>query len=327
MFEDAIIVQSALSAFNNAALIAPAFLWSFILTLPLYILVWMFRGDIMAKIGWSHTNIVTRASFWVAIITLGWVVLFGGNYAVLRDDTSTLPFMVAAIVFISSLFVSSHLSNGWHLFKRTHFPYIALGILVLGLSDIHAWWGPVLQIGAACAGFFVGRVTKNEMRDVPGILLIVMTTVVAMLMQPEFFRFGQLGNLTFVHMLAMILIGALAMATVAIRNVNPSNKIHDSAYIKIKWMLRFVVILDVALFVMTESVPVFLVLVASMFALFALSVWHSNKSSGALGDKLYAMTILLFGAIITMPVICAVGIISLGNLNHGNLWQETKYLL
>jgi len=327
MFEDAIIVQSALSAFNNAALIAPAFLWSFILTLPLYILVWMFRGDIMGKFGWTHTNMIPKASFWVAIITLGWVVLFGGNYAVLRDDTSTLPFMVAAIVFVSTLFVSSHLSKGWHLFKRANLPYVALGILVLGLSDTHAWWGPVLQIGAACAGFFVGRVTKNEMRDIPGILLIVMTTSVAMLMQPEFFRFGQLGNLTFVHMLAMILIGALAMATLVIRNIKPSNKIHDSAYIKIKWMLRFVVMLGIALFIMTESVPVFLVLVVSMFALFALSVWHSNKSSGALGDKLYAMTILLFGAIITMPVICAIGIICFGGLPCGNLWKETKYLL
>jgi len=251
----------------------------------------------------------------------------GGNYAVLRDDTSTLPFMVASIVFVTSLFISSHLNTGWRLFKLTNLPYVALGILVLGLSDMHAWWGPLLQIGAACVGFFFGRMAKKEMRDMPGILLIVMTTVVAMLMQPEFFRFGQLGNLTFVHMLAMVLIGALIMATLVLRNIRPLNKIHDSAYIKIKWMLRFVVMLCVAVFVMTESVPVFLVLVASMFALFALSVWHSNKIPGALGNKLFAMTVLLFGAIIVMPVICSIGIILLGESSCDSLWKESKFLL
>jgi hypothetical protein len=46
MFDDAIIVQSAISAFNNAALVAPAFLWSALLTLPLYFLIWAFGGKI-----------------------------------------------------------------------------------------------------------------------------------------------------------------------------------------------------------------------------------------------------------------------------------------
>ena len=150
---------------------------------------------------------------------------------------------------------------------------------------------------------------------------------IMILMQPEFFRFGQLGNLTILHLAGICFIGIPLVGVAVLRNVQPQGKIYHSAYVKLKWLMRCLVALAGCLFVMTESVPVFLVLVASMFALFALSVWHSNKSSGALGDKLYAMTILLFGAIITMPVICAVGIISLGNLNHGNLWQETKYLL
>src|SRR5574344_1113072 len=34
MFDDAIIVQSAVSAFNNAALYAPAFLWWAVLSIP-----------------------------------------------------------------------------------------------------------------------------------------------------------------------------------------------------------------------------------------------------------------------------------------------------
>ena len=118
------------------------------------------------------------------------------------------------------------------------------------------------------------------MRDIPGILLIIMATTTAMLMQPEFFRYGQLGNLTWLHLGAMMLVGAFTAATIAVRNIVPSNKIHDSAYVKLKWMARFVSMLGVAVFIMTESVPVFLGTTVALFILFALSVWHSGKSSG-----------------------------------------------
>lgn len=326
MFEDAIIVQSALSAFNNAALVAPAFLWSAVLTLPLYIIVWLFGGQIAEKIGWLKSNIIGRASLWTAIITFGWVVLFGGNYGVLRDDTSTLPFMVAAIVFVSALFLGSHLQSK-QLVTRSNLPYIALVLVALVLSDTHTWWGPLLQVGAAAVGFIFGRMAHSEMRDVPGVLLIIMATTTAMLMQPEFFRFGQLGNLTPVHLVFITMVGMCLAATIALRNIKPSNKIHDSAYVKLKWMARFVVMLAVAVFIMTESVPVFLVSELVGFVLFALSVWHSATETDVLSEKLYALTILLFGIITTMPVISAIGIVMLSLLPHGNLWAESKYLL
>ena len=326
MFEDAIIVQSALSAFNNAALTAPAFLWSALLTLPLYALVWMFSDKIANKIGWTHSNILTRASLWVAIITFGWIVLFGGNYNVLRDDTSTLPFMIASIIFVTSMFIGSHLNRSI-LMDRKNLPYVILLVVALGLSDMHAWWGPLLQIAAAAFGFLVGNVAKSEMRDVPGILLIIMATTTTMLMQPEFFRFGQLGNLTWLHMVAIMIVGMLIAATIAVRNVVPSGQIHHSAYIKLKWMVRFVIMLGLAVFIMTESVPVFLGTVIAMFVLFALSVWHSKSVPATLGEKLYALAIISFGIIITMPVIVATGIVYLTHLPHINLWAESKYLL
>ena len=326
MFEDAIIVQSALSAFNNAALVAPAFLWSAVLTLPLYVVVWLFGERIADKVGWNKSNIIGRASLWTAIITFGWVVLFGGNYGVLRDDTSTLPFMVAAIVFVSALFVGSHLQSK-QLITRSNFPYIALVVVALVLSDTHTWWGPLLQVGAATVGFVFGRVARSEMRDVPGVLLIIMATTTAMLMQPEFFRFGQLGNLTWVHLVFITIVGMCLVATIALRNIKPSNKIHDSAYVKLKWMARFVVMLAVAVFIMTESVPVFLMTELAGFVLFALSVWHSANQTDVLSNKLYALTILLFGIITTMPAICAIGIVLLRLLPQGNLWAESKYLL
>lgn len=327
MFEDAIIVQSAVSAFNNAALVAPAFLWSAILTLPLYIIVWLLADKITSLLGWTHANILKRASLWTIIIILGWVVLFGGNYGVLRDDTSMLPFIIALIVFVLSAFIGSRASKNM-LSKRENLPYIILAVVALGLSDLHAWWGPLLQIAAAFGGFSYGeRIAKPKMYDVPSVLFIIMAVTTVVLMQPEFFRFGQLGNLTWVHLLAVVMVGGLVAATVAVRNIVPSGKIHQSAYIKLKWLARFIAMLGFAVFIMTESVPVFLGLVLMLFILFAMSIWHADKTPVALGDELYAMTILLFGVIITMPVISAIGILYFLNVPHDNLWAESKYLL
>ena len=41
MLNDITVVQSAVSAFNNAALLAPAFLWSALLATPLFVIVYL----------------------------------------------------------------------------------------------------------------------------------------------------------------------------------------------------------------------------------------------------------------------------------------------
>ncbi len=326
MFDDAIIVQSAISAFNNAALVAPAFLWSALLTLPLYLVVWVFGDKIADYLRWSRGNITMRAALWTVITTIGWVVLFGGNYGVLRDDTSTLPFMIAAIIFVASIFVGSYTRDIKYA-RRENAIYIILVLLALGLSDMHAWWGPILQIGAAFIGFVIGRRAGVEMPPVPGVILISGATVTSLLMQPEYFRFGQLGNLTWVHLLFVGLFGIVAAATVAVRNINTRGRIHHSAYIKLKWMVRFVVALGVALFVMTESVPVFLGTSAAAFVLVALSVWHAKDMPSTLGNKLFALAVMLFGILITMPVITAIGIVYMVNVPKSDFLREIKQLL
>ena len=326
MFDDAIIVQSAISAFNNAALVAPAFFWSALLTLPLYAVVWKFGDKIAEFLRWSRGNITMRVALWTVIITIGWIVLFGGNYGVLRDDTSTLPFMVAAITFVSAVFIGSYTRN-IKLFRRENWIYIAIVLMALGISDMHAWWGPLLQIGAAFGGFIIGRRAKMEMPAVPGVLLVSGATVTAMLMQPEYFRFGQLGNLTWIHLLFVVVFGVSGATTIALRNINTSGQIHDSAYVKLKWMIRFVVALGIALFIMTESVPVFLGVATAAFLSGALTVWHAKKIPDALDEKWFALTIMLFGILITMPVITAIGIVYFVNLPQFDFGREIRRLL
>lgn len=335
MFDNTMIVQSAVSAFNNAALAAPAFFWWAVLSIPLFTMVYFCGGAFMERIGWNARNIKSRASLTTVVLTLAWLVLFGGNYGVLRDNATVLPFMVAAIVFVSSVFIGSNLKK----LKLPQFRGAArsqkLGIIgawavilvAFGLSDIHTWWGPILQIGAFVGGLLVGRAARNEMRPIAGTALVMLATVVAILMQPEFFRFGQLGALTAIHLIFLILIAGFISAVVALRNVKPSGFIRRSAFIKLKWLARFIAILCIALFVLTESVPVFLGMTFMFFVLFAMSIKHSESKPERIDEKLFSIALGLFGIITTMPVITALGILYWINLPRYDLWQKSKYLL
>lgn len=328
MLNDFIVVESAISAFNNAALWMPAFLWWTILTLPLFVVVYWCHSAITNRIGWKRENILNKSATWVAGLTCAWAIMFGGNYSVLRDSLSVLPMMMATILFLTSLCVSSHMHE--HALPRMNWwRWVLVGgiLLVVGASDTHAWWGPILQICAIVIGAALGRIARGKMRPVAGLVLIMMTVAIAMLMQPEFFRFGQLGNLTPVHLLAMLGLGGACMITVALRNINPQGKIRHSIYIKLKWLMRVVCALGVALFILTEAVPVFVGTMIALLLSISLSVWHSNNVNPALAEKTFAIAIMTFGAITVMPAITAIGILYWANTDYVRIWDECKGLL
>lgn len=329
MFNDVVIVQSAISAFNNAALVAPAFLWWAVLSMPLMFLVWKCAPMICDKFSLGADNINARGGVVVALLTFVWVVLFGGNYAVLRDEVSVLPFVVAVIVFLTSLFVASHMRHlpAFKINARARFAIAVLILLALVMSDVHAWWGPILQVGACSLGWLMGRVARGAMRPVAGMILIILMVTVAMLMQPEFFRFGQLGNLTPVHLIFVLMIGVCAMAVIALNNVNSRGKIRQSAYVKLKWMMRVVSVLMMALFMLTESVPLFVGMCGAVLVLFMLSVWHAKAQPRGLMERMLAMTVILFGTITTMPAVAAIGVLYLSVLPQVKIWREFRTLL
>lgn len=328
MFDDIVVVQSAVSAFNNAALWAPAFLWWGMLATPLFIVIYWCSGVLLNKLGWTRNNILRQVSLWTVVLTFAWIVLFGGNYNVLRDSLSVLPMMVAVIIFLSALFVSSHLrSRPLPCMDWRKWVFVLSVVAMVGLSDTHAWWGPLLQIGALVLGVILGRRAKSEMRVIPGVVLIVLMTTTAILMQPEFFRFGQLGNLTIVHLLAVLLLGVCAAIVIAVRNVKACGKVHRSAYVKLKWLGRVVCLLGAALFVLTEAVPVLLGTLVAICALTALSVWHVKQLNVAIADKMFAVMLGVFGLITVMPVISALGVLYWLNTDSVDFWAETKRLL
>ncbi len=328
MLNETIVVQSAVSAFNNVALLAPAFLWWTLLALPMFVVIYWCRDAIMARIGWTHDNILGHVSIWTAGLTLAWIVLFGGNYGVLRDSLSVLPMMTAVIIFLTSLFVSSHLRR--RAIPHMHWWQWVLVLVVIigvGLSDTHAWWGPLLQIGALILGGALGRVARGDMRPVSGTILIMLMTVIAILMQPEFFRFGQLGNLTAVHLLAILVLGVACMITIAVQNIKPCGKIRRGVYIKLKWLMRVICALGMALFILTEAVPVFIGTLVAVFLSVAMSVWHAQNIDVTFGDKMFAVSLGAFGAITVMPIITIMGILYWTSVPDVKIMRESKTLL
>lgn len=335
MFEGTMIVKSAASAFNNAALVAPAFLWVALLALPLFALVYFCGNAVMEKVGWNSRNIMARTALWTVVLSLIWVVLFGGNYGVLRDNATILPFVIATIVFVSSVFVGSY-HNSLNLPKfhgasrGTKIGIICawiFGLAIIGLSDLHAWWGPLLQIGAFLFGLGVGRLARAEMRPIAGAVLVMAAITVAVLMQPEFFRFGQLGALTPVHQVFLILMAMALAAVVALRNIKPRGIIRHSAYVKLKWLARFISVLCMALFVLTESVPVYLGMMLMFFITFAMSVAHAAQLPERADERVFAITLGMFGTITMMPAVTALGILYWIVLPRTKAWQSIGFLL
>ena len=329
MLSDTIIVQSAVSAFNNVALWTPAFLWWAILSLPLFIVVYYTGNVFLRRFGWNKSNILKNITNWNAGLVLLWVVMFGGNYAVLRDEMSLLPMLTAAIIFLTALFVSScvHVLPQWlYGWKKWLSIFLLFGFVVQSGGNV--WWVIVLQLCAFVCGVVLGRVAHEEMRPIGGSVLIILTTISAILMQPEYFRFGQLGNLTVCHLLAILITGMFAVAAFMLANFRPRGIIYNSAYVKLKWLGRVICVLGGALFLLTEAVPVFLGTLVAFFAMVWLSIVHSQTFEiYVLGQKVFAITLMFFGVILTMPVITCLGILYWVHTPQIQFWSELKRLL
>lgn len=329
MLNEMLIVQTAVSAFNNAALWAPAFLCWAILSLPLFVAVYYMGNAFLRRVGWNKTNILKNVTNWNAGLVLMWVVLFGGNYAVLRDDMSLLPMLTALIIFLTSLFISSYFHalpgwlNGWKKWMG-----FALILVLVVMSGGYVWWMIVLQVCALVGGLVLGYVAKGEMRPIGGSVLIILTAVVAILMQPEYFRFGQLGDLTVMHLVALLITGIFAVMTFALFNCRPHGIVYNSAYIKLKWLGRVICLLGGALFLLTEAVPVFLGTLVAVFAMVWLSIAHAKDfETEMVGHKMFAVTLMLFGMIIVVPVITCLGILYWIHIPNIMFKQKLKQLL
>ena len=315
MFDDFLIASTAVSSFNNASLLNPFFFTTALLSLPLFLLVYLYGRDFVSKFGWTNQNIENKVSFWSATILGLWILLFGGNYAVIRGGISLLPVLISIILFGLMTVVSNCIVRLKYIekFYDKKYKWLLFGALILcaACSGIMTWWGVLLQISAILCGIIVGCRLHKETSWVVFITLILGMMTTLILMQPEYFRFGQLGHLTLVHLTGIILSGFFVVTTVVSRYVKARDKIHHTAYIKLKWLFRIVSLLALILFIATESVPVFLGLLLSSMFLEALTIYHSKKIVDGLYKQSWAWLMVIFGILIVCPVISALGIVYL----------------
>ena len=335
MFDETLVVQSALSAFNNAALVAPTFFWTGLLAVPLMALAYFYGKDFVRRIGWRDGDVMKNASVMTAAVTVLWLLLFGGNYDVLRDTSSFLAFGIAAAVFTGALMVGAA-SRGlalprWRGTSWRHRFGNVIGVMaivgVAAMSAMPKWWAILMQVAALFGGVFIGRVTRRDIPDTALATVIAGLVGVLMLMQPEFFRFGKLGALSIVHIAVLVLLAASVAATLALRNVAPRGRIHHSAYVKLKCLGGFMVALGVVMFMMTESVPVLLGAGVAMYAMFAISVWHANGVPKNMAARMFAVMLGLFGLLTGLPVISALGVLVWVTRPCDNFWAQARFLL
>lgn len=342
MFLDpSLVVQSAVSSFNNAAIVAPTFFWSALLMLPLFALVYFFGNDFINRLSWkdlANPKIRTfNFAFCIEVVILIWLILMHGNYEVLRESTSNLPLIISVILFFTTASIVQKLKvinppmpSRFQNIKRKKLAvwilFISLSVTA-GFAGMPTVFGFLMQFAAVLSGILVGRAWNRVLSPVmfTSFLIFALTTII--LMQPEFFRFGQLGSLTVLHKFFVLLVSVLSIAIFAIRNVNPRGKIRHSAFVKLKWMARIVTGLSLILFVLTESVPVFLGLSGVLFVSFAISIWHSESIPDKLSKKLWAALLCSFGIMTSLPLITAFGILYWINLPKSNVIKQTKFLL
>lgn len=331
MFDDLLIASTAVSSFNNAALINPFFFAVGLLSLPLFFMIYLYGRDFVSRFGWNNQNAEHKTGFWSAAVLVLWTILFGGNYAVIRGGISLLPLLLAMVLFMLMIVVANNFVR-FKCIEKTYnkkSKWLVLGLLLISaiFSGMMTWWGILLQISAIVCGIIVGcrLKTNNSWITLTTLIFGMMTTLV--LMQPEYFRFGQLGHLTIFHLLCVVCAGFFATTTIATKYVNVRGKIRQSAYIKLKWLFRIVSILAFILFTSTESVPVFLGLLGAMLLSETLTIYHSKKIADNMYKQSWAWLIISLGILIVCPVLSAIGIIYLSFAPNKSKMLDFLWLL
>ena len=325
------IVTTAVSSFNNAALYSPYFIVAGLFTLPLFFMVFLYGQSFVSRFGLSNRDFESKMGFWSVACLMFWLLIFGGNYAVIRDSISLLPLMIGCVLFVSTVFITNRVKQHKYLEKlpdkKQRWFVFLLTLILAGFSAMPTWWGVLLQLSAILCGMIVGDRLRKNLSDVFMSVVIFGFMTILLLMQPEFFRFGQLGNLTLIHIVALLLCGFFCITTLATKYVNARSKIYNNAYVKLKWLFRIVSLLAFVLFISTESVPVFIGLLGSVALLEMLTIYHSAKSFNNVSNVSWALMLIGFGIITICPVISSLGLIYMINKANNLKLADFKDLL
>ena len=114
----------------------------------------------------------------------------------------------------------------------------------------------------------------------------------------------------------------------AVTDIVPAcGRIHKSAFVKLKWLVRFGTALCLVLFLLTEAVPIFIATAFMAFVLFAMSVWHRESVADSVRGKMMGLAVIMFGILIDVPTISALGLFWIAVLNSEDVRPDARFLL
>lgn len=335
------IVASAITSFNNSALLHPNFLWAALMMSPVFAAVWKIAPDLMDYFFPTRKNRDYNLAFLAEATLIVFLAVDNGNWQSIRDGVGFLPYLSAVVLFLLARDVMARLCeqnpkmpSWWRRFDRRTSKWLKVSLMlcaaaIAASSTVQAFNFIMLAIAGVFFGAAAGYFGRRSAPAANYLTIIMMILTIGIAMQPEYFRFGQMGRLTFLHlaMLAAVMMSGAMMF--ALRNFNPAGFVRDNHYRYMKWFMRLAVLLAFILFVMTESVPVLMGFGASVLAAAWLAVKHAPRGANAsvLSGNMWAMTMCLFGLVAAMPIITIIGILCLRNNNCRSFWQSLADIL
>ena len=324
MFDPLLIVQSAISSFNNIALRSPDFFWGALLCLPIFAVFWFFAPEITGRFLPDSKKRLKIISTWTIAFIAFWL-LSHESFNALRDGVSMgISILTAACIFGLGLFV------GWHVPSFSNFvkikekwrkkadiaaPVVAAGLV--GLCALGNWQTAVVQFAAALFGFYTGRLMVYRNRHQMGsewmVLSLMAVLTFGLIMQPEFFRFGQLGHLTIIHIVFLTAAMISIIASIMMRIVRPTGWLKKSSYKKLMWLSRAFVLFTFVLFLMTENALAFGMFTFGLFTQSFIAIRHratgDENTLKNWSENMWILSLGLFGLLTAMPAIVCAAII------------------
>lgn len=336
MIDSSTIVQTAVSSFNNSSLLNPTFFWSSFLMIPIFLIVSVKRTEINKSLEIFKIFLKNKYSsflFILNIILLFYLVIMHGNYETIRNSITFIPFIIAFIIFLLSSSITNFLLKN-NLINQVLKKYkkrslIAFLILFLGLSVISGYpsvLGFILNPLSILIGVLWGKSEKYKNNETIHTSIILFLISITILMQPEFFRFGQMGNLTFIHKIFLLTTVLSIVMTISALKVPAKGFLYDRAFKKLKWIFRIIIGVFSFLFIVTESLPVFIAVITIMFFLISSSIFHKNYFDKKTSSDYLSISISLFGILSNLPIITIIGLLLTSDKIEKNI-KEIKSLL
>jgi hypothetical protein len=155
------------------------------------------------------------------------------------------------------------------------------------------------------------------------------------MMQPELFRAGQLGNMSVLQLLGLAVVAFGATASVVFllmaRVKRENGFLSEVVHRRVMWLARLAVALCLVLFLMTESIVTFLILAFAAIPFAMISGGHQPyklaKQVGATVFDIWAIVLFVFGLVSLMPAISVFAILLWRSASHKDLMKHLKKLL